>query len=83
MGKEWAKVRLSFVLSFLAVLLLLPVCAYLGYSAGAKINYTYLRSKSFSSLGAGYVQIRAEGSTYALRVDAGHEQLFVLPEPAP
>jgi len=51
MGKEWAKVRLSFVLSFLAVLLLLPVCAYLGYSAGAKINYTYLRSKSFSSLG--------------------------------
>ncbi len=36
---------------------------------------------SFTSLGAGYVQIRAAGSTYALRVDGGHEQLFLLPEP--
>jgi len=47
------------------------------------IRFPLAHAKSFSSLGTGYVQIRAEGSTYALRVDAGHEQLFLLPEPAP
>ncbi len=37
----------------------------------------------FSALGANYVQIRANGFSYGLRVDAGHERIFELPEPAP
>ncbi len=49
----------------------------------SSMQFPLAHAKSFSSLGAGYVQIRAEGSTYSLRVDAGHEQLFLLPEPAP
>ena len=38
---------------------------------------------SFSGLGLNYVQIRTRGSSFALRVDAGHERIFELPEPAP
>ena len=51
MGNEWAKVRPSFVLSLMVSLLLLPLCAYLGYLATARIAYRYEQSKSFGTLG--------------------------------
>ena len=39
--------------------------------------------EGFSIMGDGYVQVRAAGGSYALRVVAGREQLFALPEVAP
>jgi hypothetical protein len=47
----------------------------------SSIRFPLAHTKSFAALGSGYVQIRAAGSVYALRVDAGREQLFLLPEP--
>jgi len=38
---------------------------------------------SFSATAANYVQIRAGRSSYALRIDLGHERIFQLPEPLP
>ncbi len=40
-------------------------------------------AQAFSALGANYVQIRTRASSFVLRVDAGHERIFDLPEPAP
>lgn len=70
MGKEWAKVRLSFVLSFLACLVLLPVSGYLGHLAAARIAYRYEQSKSFNALGRQDAQVlRRLGETaYALNL---------------
>jgi hypothetical protein len=47
-----------------------------------------LETITFSWLGENYVQVRLHGSggdysSYALRVDPGHERLFLLPEPQP
>lgn len=47
-----------------------------------------LNQIAFSWLGENYVQVRVRGSAgnysnYALRVDLGHERLFLLPEPEP
>jgi hypothetical protein len=36
--------------------------------------------QEFSAMGDGYVQIRTDSGSYALRVDPGREQLFMLPE---
>jgi hypothetical protein len=37
--------------------------------------------QSLSWLGENYVQVRVFGASYALRVDRGHERVFLLPEP--
>jgi hypothetical protein len=47
-----------------------------------------LKQIALSWLGENYVQVRVRGSggddsNYALRVDLGHERLFLLPEPQP
>lgn len=49
---------------------------------------TQLEQISLSWLGENYVQVRVRGSggayaNYALRVDLGHERMFMLPEPRP
>ena len=36
--------------------------------------------QGFSAMGDGYVQIRTASGSYALRIDPGREQLFMLPE---
>ena len=64
MGKEWAKVRVSFVLSFLACLVLLPTGAYIGYLAAARIAFRYEQSKSFKTLDRrDAVELRRVGET--------------------
>jgi len=64
MAKEWAKVRLSFVLSFLACLVLLPTGAYVGYLAAARIVFRYEQSKSFKTIDrSDAVELRRLGET--------------------
>jgi len=76
MGKEWAKVRLSFVLSLLACLALLPLGGYVAYLVAARIAFRYEQLKSFSTLGRQDSQeLRRIGETaYAFSVS----QLLVL-----
>jgi len=76
MGKGWAKVRLSFVLSLLACLALLPLGGYVGYLVAARIAFRYEQSKSFSALGRQDSQeLRRIGETaYAFSIS----QLLVL-----
>lgn len=51
MAKQWAKVRPSFLLSFLACLVLLPLSEYVGNLAATKVTFRYQQSKSFGTLG--------------------------------
>jgi hypothetical protein len=39
--------------------------------------------ESLSWLGENYVQVRTRNANYALRIDPGHERIFLLPEPPP
>jgi len=50
MANEWARVRVSFVLSFLACLALLPAGAYVGYLAATRIAFRYEQWKSLGAL---------------------------------
>jgi len=70
MDKEWARVRLSFLLSFLACLVLLPAGGYIGYLAAGRIAFRYEQSKSFKTLGRRDAEeLRRIGETaYALSV---------------
>ncbi len=38
--------------------------------------------ESLSWLGENYVQARTRGANYAVRIDPGHQRMFLLPEPA-
>jgi hypothetical protein len=48
---------------------------------GAWVRFVVRGVEALLALGEDYVQIRAGGSTYALRVTPGREQLFLIPEP--
>lgn len=48
-----------------------------------EVRFDLAGAEKFIALNDGYVQIRAGLVTYALRVEAGRERLFVLPEPPP
>jgi hypothetical protein len=47
---------------------------------GSEIRFATAGTESFVAMGDGYVQIRARDSNYALRIEAGREKLFLLPE---
>lgn len=47
---------------------------------GGEINFDLKGAMDLFALGEGYVEVRAGSSTYGVRVDPGHEQLFLLPE---
>lgn len=48
----------------------------------SQVSFSAPGAKSFSALATNYVQIHAAGMSYALRIDAGRERIFELPEPA-
>ena len=50
---------------------------------GSEIRFHVKNVSGIFALGEGYVEVRAGQSMYALRVDSGHERLFLLPEIAP
>ena len=45
---------------------------------GSEVRFP-VHADSFTAIGDGYVQIRAGGSDYALRITPGREKLFLLP----
>jgi hypothetical protein len=47
---------------------------------GSERRFPLANASSISAMGSGYAQIRAGRSSYALRLDAGRERLFQLPE---
>ncbi len=73
MGKEWATVRLSFVLSLLGCLALLPAGGYIGYLAAARIAFRYEQSKSLGKQDAEVLR-RIGETVYSFSVS----QLLVL-----
>jgi hypothetical protein len=50
---------------------------------GSDLSFPLAGAQAIFQLGERYVQIRAGDLDYALRLDPGHEQLFLLPEPGP
>jgi hypothetical protein len=50
---------------------------------GSELRFPAPGATSFLAMEANYVEIRAGHVSYALRIDAGHERIFQLPEPAP
>ena len=46
---------------------------------GTEVRFP-IHADSFTAMGDGYVQIRAGGSDYGLRIAQGREKLFLLPE---
>jgi hypothetical protein len=48
----------------------------------SELRFSAPGAQSFLAMAANYVQIRAGQSSYALRIDAGQERIFELPEPA-
>lgn len=57
--------------------------AILRRNEGSELRWPLAGIQGFSALGDGYVQIRTNTASYALRVDKFREQLFMLPEIAP
>jgi hypothetical protein len=49
---------------------------------GSELRFPAPGARSFLAMATNYVQIRAGQSSYALRIDPGHERIFELPEPA-
>jgi len=49
-------------------------------SDASELRWPLSGIQEFSAMGSGYVQIRTASGSYALRVDPGREQLFMLPE---
>ncbi len=49
---------------------------------GSELQFAVDQVESLSWLGQNYVQARTRGSSYAVRIDPGHERMFLLPEPA-
>ena len=47
---------------------------------GSQIRFEIAGAEAFLALGEGYVQVRAGSSTYAIRLEAGQEKMFLLPE---
>jgi hypothetical protein len=50
---------------------------------GSELRFPAPGATSFLAIEANYVEIRAGRVSYGLRIDAGHERIFQLPEPAP
>jgi hypothetical protein len=48
---------------------------------GSAVSFPLTGAQAIFQLGERYVQARAGGVDYALRIDPGREQLFLLPEP--
>ena len=46
----------------------------------SELRFAAPEAEMFSPMSDNYVQIRAGRSNYALRIDAGHERMFMLPE---
>lgn len=51
-------------------------------SDGSELRWPLPTIQEISAMGDRYVQIRTAGASYALRVDPGREQVFMLPETA-
>lgn len=49
---------------------------------GVEMQFDVAGASAFLALGEGYAQVRAAGANYLLRVEAGREQIFLLPEPS-
>jgi hypothetical protein len=49
----------------------------------SEIRFAVEGAESFSTLGEGYVQVRAGRTSYVVRTTRGRERMFQLPEPAP
>jgi hypothetical protein len=47
---------------------------------GSELRFN-IHARSFVAMSDGYVQIRADASDYALRIERGREKVFLLPEP--
>ena len=52
-------------------------------SDGNELRFPVPGAQSVWPMATNYVQIRTKGSSYALRIDWGHERMFQLPEPMP
>lgn len=50
-------------------------------SDGTEMRFDVAAADAFLALGEGYVQIRSANANYVLRVEAGREKIFLLPEP--
>ncbi len=48
---------------------------------GSEVSFPLTGAQAIFQLGERYVQVRAGDFDYALRIDSGREQLFLLPEP--
>jgi hypothetical protein len=49
---------------------------------GSELQFPIDKVESLSWLGQNYVQARTRGANYAVRIDPGHERMFLLPEQA-
>jgi hypothetical protein len=47
---------------------------------GTELNFDLQGAEAFFRMGEDYVQVRAAGTDYALRIERGHEQVFLLPQ---
>jgi len=46
-----------------------------------ELRFSPGRVETLNWIGENYVQVRVPGASYALRIDRGHERMFLLPEP--
>jgi hypothetical protein len=50
---------------------------------GTELHFELAGAETIARMGEHYAAIRAGSTTYALRIDSGHEQLYLLPGNAP